>query len=233
MSTHNIHALVSLVKHPLYTSNNKVCIVRKMKTKIENQSDAGSMFIGFFLSIVLIISINLCMSMLIETDDTITYSYPSINVPDISIPIATPVYQYVNNSINWEGCSNPTYNQIVSFVQSDTTDLKIWTDDYQCGSFSEEVIKNAQEKGYKSGLVFLEEYVSYGAIPCHYGHAIVCFRTTDKGLYFLEPQTDNIISQLEMEEMYEQGEYYVENNYEYVQTGLGTETWEINWYPVI
>lgn len=143
-------------------------------------------------------------------------------------------YVFVNHSINWTGCKNPTYLEMSNFIKKDQTDKKKWTQDYQCGDFSREVIKNSQDEGYIAGLVFLEMYIyEYEGLEINYGHDIICFNTSDKGLYFVEPQTDDIVSKSEMEAMYQDGEYYVGDSSEFVRIDLGTESWKINWYPRI
>jgi hypothetical protein len=81
---------------------------------------------------------------------------------------------------------NPTYAEMQVFINSDTTNLKAYSESYTCFNFVNDVKTNAFNSGYKAGMVYIE--FADGA------HAIVCFDTTDRGLMFVEPQTDDIVS---------------------------------------
>lgn len=76
------------------------------------------------------------------------------------------------------------YNEVLQFIYSDDTDLN-HNEDYTCFNFAADVKSNAYDKGYKCGLVYIE--FPSGA------HAIVVFDTIDKGLVYVEPQTDEIV----------------------------------------
>ncbi|MBT8171904.1 hypothetical protein KJN74_03435 [Candidatus Bathyarchaeota archaeon] len=81
---------------------------------------------------------------------------------------------------------DPTYNEAITFLNSDKTDQNEYsTPDYVCYDFTADFNKNAQEAGYRCGFVYIEFTDS--------AHAIVCFNTTDRGLIYIEPQTDEII----------------------------------------
>ena len=120
---------------------------------------------------------------------------------------------------------NPTYQKMVDFIQEDTTNYNSYDfSKYVCDNFEKGVIANARDKGYNAGYVTLDcTYVSpyYGTL---YGHAIVCFDTTDKGLYFVEPQWDAIFSKTDMNYMLSTG-YYTIFGYEYSLRG-----YTIDWH---
>ena len=80
----------------------------------------------------------------------------------------------------------PTYRELMDFLRRDKTDLKPYIEfEYMCVDFSAEVNNNAELEGIRAALVIID----YPQPP---GHAIVAFETVDKGLIFIEPQTDEI-----------------------------------------
>ena len=80
---------------------------------------------------------------------------------------------------------NPTYNETISFIESDETDQNEYAPDYVCYDFTADLISNAAQLGYRCGFVYIEFSTS--------AHAITCFNTTDAGLIFIEPQNDQIV----------------------------------------
>ena len=85
---------------------------------------------------------------------------------------------------------NPTYKELMDFLARDKTDLKPRIKgEYVCEDFSAEVNNNAELEGIRAAFVVME----YPQPP---GHAIVAFETVDKGLIFIEPQTDERVEQL-------------------------------------
>ncbi len=82
---------------------------------------------------------------------------------------------------------DPSYAEMTAFIASDRTNLNTYsTSSYECFDFASDVCNNAFKEGYKCGLTYLE-------FP-KYTHALVCFNTTDRGLIFVEPQTDEIMT---------------------------------------
>ena len=80
---------------------------------------------------------------------------------------------------------DPTYNETISFIESDETDQNEYTPDYVCYDFTADLIANAAQLGYRCGFVYIEFFTS--------AHAIACFNTADAGLIFIEPQNDEIV----------------------------------------
>lgn len=80
---------------------------------------------------------------------------------------------------------NPTYRELMDFLRRDKTDLKPYIkDEYTCFNFSADVNNNAELEGIRAAFVIID----YPQPP---GHAIVAFETVDRGLIFIEPQSDD------------------------------------------
>jgi hypothetical protein len=80
---------------------------------------------------------------------------------------------------------DPTYQEVLKFVESDQTDKKWYGTGYTCDDFAKNFKNNAMKAGYKCGYVIL-------LFPKN-SHALNCFNTTDCGLVFIEPQEDQIV----------------------------------------
>ena len=98
------------------------------------------------------------------------------------------------------GLINPTYKQLEDFVRKDKTDEKEWAYKYDCTEFSNEFISNFANEGYFSCSTEIDYTKSPGGK--RFGHIIVAINTTDKGLIYLEPQTDNLINPVFMKKNY-------------------------------
>jgi len=121
---------------------------------------------------------------------------------------------------------NPSYAELFNFVMEDKTELNQYSfSDYVCEDFSKDIVKNAAAKNIRAGLVHLES-------PDSPGHAIVCFDTTDKGRYFLEPQTDELFSKAELDKMVEEGVYYPAPGGYYVG-GMYWDSWTLSGYHIV
>jgi hypothetical protein len=81
---------------------------------------------------------------------------------------------------------DPTYQEMLSFIHTDSTDARSYSDTYTCANFAKDVKKNAFLKGYRCGFVYVEFPDS--------SHAVICFNTVDKGIIFIEPQDDSIVN---------------------------------------
>jgi hypothetical protein len=79
---------------------------------------------------------------------------------------------------------NPTYQEMKAFLAQDMTSSKKYVEDkYVCTDFAAAVNNNAEKEGIRCAIVDI-------FYPEGYGHTIVAFETTDKGLIFVEPQFD-------------------------------------------
>ena len=81
---------------------------------------------------------------------------------------------------------NPTYAEVIDFVNTDTTDENDYSETYTCYSFTADFNENAFQMGYRCGFV----YILFSGSA----HAINCFNTTDSGIIYIEPQTDEIVT---------------------------------------
>lgn len=155
------------------------------------------------------------------------YMYPNI--------VVTPIVRFDYNTFNpineemistEKNIKNPSYDEMINFILEDPTDLNEYRfPEYVCENFAREVVKNAKSKGIRAGLVHLES-------PDSEGHAIVAFETTDKGLYFLEPQADIVFSKEELDRMVEEGVYYLAPGGYYVD-GMYWGLWNLSGYHIV
>jgi hypothetical protein len=82
---------------------------------------------------------------------------------------------------------DPTYKEVMAFIHLDKTDSNEYIEEkYVCTNFAADVKNNAFKNGYRCGYVSVRLAES--------GHAIVCFNTTDRGLIFIEPQSDEVVT---------------------------------------
>jgi len=81
---------------------------------------------------------------------------------------------------------DPTYQEMLAFIALDKTDENEYSENYTCFHFTADVKSHAFERGYRCGFVYIRFPDS--------AHAIVCFNTTDRGLIFIEPQSDDIVT---------------------------------------
>jgi hypothetical protein len=81
---------------------------------------------------------------------------------------------------------NPTFQEVKDFILKDPTSRKKFVlNQYECRHFATEVDNNAEAAGLRAGFALL--CFKQGQ------HAVVAFDTTDKGLIYIEPQTDAAI----------------------------------------
>ena len=83
--------------------------------------------------------------------------------------------------------SDPTYLQMKNFLASDKTDPNRYDiNTYNCQNFSADVIANAAKLKIRCAFVTVDEESS--------GHAIIAFNTTDRGIIYIEPQSDEEVN---------------------------------------
>lgn len=109
--------------------------------------------------------------------------------------IGNPVAQKIdgsNSSLNTIATDqtitlrNPTYEEMKDFLAKDPTSEKPYVAGvFECRHFATEVDNNAEAAGWECAFVL----VCYAQGQ----HAVVAFNTVDKGLVFVEPQTDDVI----------------------------------------
>jgi hypothetical protein len=81
---------------------------------------------------------------------------------------------------------DPTYEEATHFIRSDQTDKNQYNQSYTCINFANDFRNNAFNEGYRCGYVTIEFRET--------NHVIVCFNTSDNGLIFIEPQSDEIVT---------------------------------------
>lgn len=87
---------------------------------------------------------------------------------------------------------DPSYKEMKEFLTRDKTNLNEGSEGmffglfgyYDCSNFTRDVKRNAIKKGIRCAGVFI--WFKEGES----GHALVAFDTIDKGVIFIEPQTD-------------------------------------------
>jgi len=79
--------------------------------------------------------------------------------------------------------SNPTHKEMREFLASDKTDSNpLISGEYVCSDFAAQVNSNAEAGGIRAAYVRIRSK--------KWGHAVVAFETVDRGLIFIEPQSD-------------------------------------------
>jgi len=88
---------------------------------------------------------------------------------------------------------DPTYNEVASFISSDTTDETPFdSDTFDCENYVLEVNNNAEAQGIRCAMIVM--YFD----GTDTGHAIVGFNTVDRGMVYVEPQTDDWVENFEI-----------------------------------
>ncbi len=78
---------------------------------------------------------------------------------------------------------NPTHKEMREFLTRDKTDSNPFvTGEYVCSDFAAELNNNAEANGIRAAYVRIRAE--------KWGHALVAFETTDRGIVFIEPQSD-------------------------------------------
>jgi hypothetical protein len=95
-------------------------------------------------------------------------------------PYAKTFGQQIHLVNNWDA-SDPTWQQLVSFLNADKTDSKDYSlFSFACGAFAEEVHNNAEAAGIRSAWAAVDFEDNSD------GHALNAFKTTDKGLVYVD-----------------------------------------------
>ena len=90
---------------------------------------------------------------------------------------------------------NPTYRELREFLASDETDSNPFiSGEYVCFDFATELNNNAEANGIRAAYVRIRFK--------EWGHAVVAFETVDRGLVFIEPQSDKEVRELEAGKSY-------------------------------
>jgi hypothetical protein len=83
--------------------------------------------------------------------------------------------------INNESAANPTWNELIDFLKADDTDRILYDNNsYVSSDFAERLHNNAERAGIRASFVTVDFYDNAE------GHALNAFRTTDKGLTYVD-----------------------------------------------
>ncbi len=77
-----------------------------------------------------------------------------------------------------------TWMELQDFLAKDHTNWNKYTDEYVCVNFAMDLVANAKKQNINAWIVL----VSFKDTPD--GHAFVAFETTDKGIVWIDPQSD-------------------------------------------
>ena len=83
---------------------------------------------------------------------------------------------------------NPTYDEVLEFIEEDETDdVEYVEGEFECLEFCMMFRNNAFKKGYISYTVWIDFEGQT------FGHSIIGFNTTDRGMVYLDPQLDYFV----------------------------------------
>ncbi len=81
---------------------------------------------------------------------------------------------------------NPTHKEMWEFLAGDETDSKPYIiGEYVCNDFATQLDNNAEAAGIRAAYVRIRSK--------NWWHAVVAFETLDRGVIFIEPQSDRIV----------------------------------------
>lgn len=117
----------------------------------------------------------------------------SLNNYNIENSIAAPYVEDVNapsysTTLNQDvTLITPTYEQMKNFLAQDTvSDIPYVSGSFECRHFATQVDNNAKAAGWQCGFVL----ICYAQGQ----HAVIAFNTSDRGIIYIEPQTDDVIN---------------------------------------
>ena len=129
-------------------------------------------------------------------------------------------------------CHNPTYSEVVSFIEKDETNYYEYIEnEFMCSDFSWFVMYNARQEKMRCGDVTIYPIENEWADELYEdnpAHAIVVFDTIDNGLIFVEPQFDDIFTYGEFLKMKHNNHYYAED--EWYEIEMDFDHYVIDWF---
>ena len=101
--------------------------------------------------------------------------------PTTSVPTVAPTKQisYPTETI---GVHDPSFDEMIAFLNSNKVNWQGYRENYDCLQFACDLQRESFEQGIRSAVVLIDFSTN--------GHVIVAFETTDKGLIYIEPQSD-------------------------------------------
>lgn len=180
-----------LIKHLFMTSIIYVKYLVKLSTDgklelIKRMKKFIGILIVIFLTACAPLSQQLKEAIRDMADESQVASSSSIQLPgSASTPhtlnTVTPTYRTI------------TWKELYTFVTDDPTNLNQYIPGkYECVNFALDLTANAHKQNINAWIVT----VDFG--PSQTGHAFVAFPTTDKGIVYIEPQTDDVYKTIEV-----------------------------------
>jgi hypothetical protein len=143
----------------------------------------------WLLLFIVVLLLSFCFTFVDGSNVTGEQSIGSQVTKDSVIPAQS---QNINSSENVTAANqtitlkNPTFEEMRDFIIKDPTSRKQFIPNvFECRHFATEVDNDAKAAGWECGFALL--CYTQGQ------HAVVAFNTTDRGLIFIEPQTDAAI----------------------------------------
>ena len=110
----------------------------------------------------------------------------SIEVPELVVSPESAVSSEPDSDSQAIELRNPTFREVRDFILGDTTSRNSFVlYAYECRHFTTTVNNNAEAEGLRCAFVLL--CFEQGQ------HSVIAFETTDRGLVYIEPQTDAAI----------------------------------------
>jgi len=109
-----------------------------------------------------------------------------------------PEISRLQDRISKERIVQPSYSDVLAFIEEDDTDKQEYVSEnytFICTDFTNRFINNFLKKGF-----FSCEAIIY--LPENSSHSLVAINTTDKGLIFIDPQTDKVMTSLTVGDNY-------------------------------
>lgn len=98
-------------------------------------------------------------------------------------------------------------DDVFDFLDNDTTDQHEYLPWYSCGHFARDLARNASEHNLSVGSVILSNHPTFGG---KWNSHIINYVKVNGTTYFIEPQTDCVISFEDLHYLgYRYGRYYV------------------------
>ena len=111
-------------------------------------------------------------------------------------PIKKPSSDYVKLNDN-STAINPTWQELEAFLLSDPTDINIYQENrFNCTNFAEMLHNNAEDAGIKAAFVA----ITFEDEPI--GHTLNAFKTTDKGLVYVDCTNEDNLAYVEIDKEY-------------------------------
>lgn len=170
--------------------------LNKTRLKASKGTNRNRGWLGCLGLIVVVIIIAVVIN-LPSSDDNTQQTSPTPTSNETQTINETPQHIYEDGAIlvgadgepieliNNSDATNPTYAELVAFINEDTTDTKPYLDSKSvlgrvCADFAEDVHNNAEVEGIKAAWVSIDLYGD------EIGHACNAFQTIDRGLIYID-----------------------------------------------